>query len=169
MAVKTGVTITKDNLKKVTLAMANLTKKRVLVGIPATNTERKPENNESTQLTNAALGYIHNYGAPEANIPARPFMEPGIKDAQSRIETALASASKAALSFDADGTTQALDKAGLIAQSSIRNKINEGPFEPLAPSTIKARQRRGVSRTKPLIDTGQLRNSITYVIKDENK
>jgi hypothetical protein len=63
----------------------------------------------------------------------------------------------------------AQNKAGLIAESSVRKKINEGPFEPLAPKTLQERKRRGRTGEKPLIDTGQLRNSVTYVIRPKGK
>ncbi len=60
-----------------------------------------------------------------------------------------------------------LNKAGLIAQASIREVINEGIPPPLAPETLKARKRRGRTGEKPLVDTGQLRNSISYVVKEK--
>ncbi|MDD1617199.1 MAG: hypothetical protein LUQ28_12105, partial [Methylococcaceae bacterium] len=59
-----------------------------------------------------------------------------------------------------------LTKAGIVAQNSVKATITKGEgFEPLAESTIKARQRKGFKGTKPLIRTGQLRNSITYIVK----
>ncbi|MBX4298880.1 hypothetical protein K4H04_24285, partial [Mycobacterium tuberculosis] len=63
----------------------------------------------------------------------------------------------------------------------MRAKITEGPFVPLAAATLRARARRGRSgaakelasraagnapdnsNAKPLIDTGQYRQAITYV------
>ena len=64
----------------------------------------------------------------------------------------------------------AKNKAGLIAQNSVKATITAGEgFAPLAESTLAARKRRGVSRTKPLIDTGSLLNSITYVIRKAAK
>ena len=58
-------------------------------------------------------------------------------------------------------------------RDAIKAKITDGPFEPLKPSTIAARKSKRKSRSnadiKPLIDTGALRNSISYVIRDEGK
>ncbi len=153
---------------------------QVLVGVPAAKTARE---GDEEPITNAALAYIHDKGAPESNIPARPFMEPGIKAAQKRINKYLGQAGDAAMSGDKRKMLAAFNAAGLTASTSIKTKINTGPFQALALATIKARARRGrkgaqlyveqlnagivpdPSLAKPLIDTAQMRNSITYVIR----
>src|SRR5260363_429767 len=38
---------------------------------------------------------------------------------------------------------KALHRAGLAAQNAVRAKMTEGPFKPLAESTLQARARRG--------------------------
>jgi phage gpG-like protein len=140
----------------------------------------------------AQLGYVHEYGSPKANIPARPFLEPGVEEQRERIGRQLQKAAKAAMNGDAEGVQAALNGAGQIATNSARNKIATGEFVPLSPATI--RNRRKVRGTKsmraeekkyleliasgatpeqaqdeagirPLNDTGQLRNSLTYVIR----
>ena len=50
----------------------------------------------------------------------------------------------------------------MIARNAVVRKINKGPFTPNAPATVK---RKGSSQ--PLIDTGNLRKSITFVIRDD--
>lgn len=144
-----------------------LTGQQVMVGIPAADAERRadPETGKRPPINNAGIGYIMEHGAPDAGIPARPHMESGIADVQPRIETALRDAALAAMKGDAAAVTRSLNAAGLIAQAGIRRKITTGPFQPLAESTLAARRRRGRSGEKPLIDTGQYRNSITYVIR----
>lgn len=160
---KSGVFITKDRLKKVLGAIATLPAHDVLVGVPGDTSDR------SGAITNAALAYIHDNGAPEANIPARPFMRPGIADAKTDIADRFKQVGTSLLSGNQGGAERALHAAGLAAQASIRRKINTGPFLPLAPSTLAARRRRGRTGDKPLIDTGQLRNSITYVVRANTK
>ena len=54
---------------------------------------------------------------------------------------------------------RSLDLMGVRAQGGIQKRIAAGIAPPLDPATIK---RKGSS--KPLIDTGQLRSSITYRI-----
>lgn len=54
----TGLTVTNDRMAELKAALKDLVKKRVLVGIPASTTER----NDNSPITNAELGYIHTYG-----------------------------------------------------------------------------------------------------------
>ena len=150
----------------------------VLVGVPRDESAR-----QTNEMNNATLAYIHDKGSPAANIPARPFMDPGIKDVQDKIAKQLAQGAKGLLvQNDASVINTSLNRAGLIAQNSIKRVINNGIAPALALSTLQARARRGrkgakteiasreagneatLTNAKPLVDTGQLRNSITYVV-----
>ncbi len=57
---------------------------------------------------------------------------------------------------------QTLNTVGLVAQGAVQQKIVNGPFIPNAPGTV---QRKGSDR--PLIDTGALRQAVSYVIEDK--
>lgn len=162
---KSGVFMTKNRVKRVFGAMAMLPQQDVLVGVPGDETQRDAK----APITNAALAYIHDNGAPEANIPARPFMHPGIDSAKDEILVRLKNVGKAVLDGNMGGAERALHAAGLTAQSAIRRKINTGPFLPLAPYTLAQRRRRGRTSDKPLVDTAQMRNSITYVVRTNKK
>jgi hypothetical protein len=142
-----------DDLDKILKQVAEVAKQSVLVGIPE-GSER-----EDGGISNAALAYIHEFGSPAANIPARPFMREGIEEARERITAQLEKGSKALLDGDPHKADQALNAAGLIAVNSIKGKITDGDFAPLAEATIR---RKGSDR--PLIDTGAMRNSITYLV-----
>lgn len=150
-----------DNMKDVKAATKLLTQSSVYVGVPDTGADR----GNSDPINNAALAYIHDNGAPAANIPARPFMRPGIENAKDAIDAQFQRAAKAAYNGDAQGVSNGLNGAGLAAQSSIKKKIVEGPFAPLAAATLAQRQAKGFKGTKPLIVTGKLLNSITYVVR----
>lgn len=156
---KTGVFVTRDRVKQVLAGISSLGKSDVLVGIPGENATR------DAPITNAALGYIHEFGAPEANIPARPHLVPGVQDAKEQVTARFKHAAKSAFMGRPAEVDRALNAAGIIATSSVKRKITSGPFLPLAPSTLAARRRRGRTGAKPLIDTGQYRNSITYVLR----
>jgi hypothetical protein len=166
-------TVTRTDPASIVAAVESLAKKRVLVGIPA---DSDKNTRASGPMTNAALGYIHENGAPSVNIPARPFLVPGVQNAQSAMTPHLEAAARAAVAGDEQKMLQALNAVGLVAQNAVKAKITDGPFEPLKPGTVarrmrtKARRRRKVvtasADAHPLIDTGQLRNSITYVVRD---
>lgn len=157
---KIGLQTIVDNVAKVAAGIEKLATTRVMVGVPAEKGARQ----DDEPINNAALAYIMDNGAPEAGIPARPFMRPGIMAKQAEITAALRKTGEAAL----DGPERAekgFHRVGLIGQAAVRAKINDGPFQPLADSTIEDRRARGRTGTKPLIDTGQLRNAINYVIR----
>ena len=180
MSVKKTLDRTSD-LKK---ALKALAKSQVLVGIPASSSDNAREDGP---ITNSELGFIHEFGAPEANIPARPFLVPGVKASWEKANKLLASGAQKVLQLNpnpAATVTRTLEEAGLLAQGEVVQQINEGIEPPLADSTLKARARRGdkgaikelenrkndeapsTSDVKPLIDSGQLKQSITYVVKD---
>lgn len=179
-----------DNFKAFVNGINALTQRDVLVGVPDSGATRQDETPEP--MNNATLAYIHDNGSPAANIPARAFMRPGIKAAQEKIESRLKNAATAALDNKVSKIDDQLSAAGLIASTSIKKQINDGDFAPLSPSTIAGRARsrgtktrrkaeldylemvrdgappelaQGVAGIHPLVNTGQLRNSITYVLR----
>ncbi len=176
-----GLSVKVDRVGSVLKAIKSLAERDVLVGVPDPKTDRK----SGEPITNAQLAYIHDNGSPVNNIPARPFMRPGIKDAQDKIDLRMKKAAEAALSGSPSGVDNELASAGLVAQNSIKSKINSGDFVPLALSTLRARAARGRKGAKaelesraagnppnpenarPLIDTGQMRNAITYVVRNK--
>lgn len=155
-----------DDVAKVLASIQGLANKQVLVGIPASKAERKEGDDEP--INNAQLGYIHEYGAPASNIPARPFLNPGVARAQESINNHLKKAAKAAMDGNSEKVDVELNATGLIAQAGARNEIASGNLAPLAPATIAARRRNGRTEDDPLVDTGQLRASITYVIREKD-
>lgn len=199
----TGVKVTKQNLEQIQENLRLLANLEVLVGFPEDSTERDAAAEEEKQpITNAALGYIHDNGAPEVGIPARPFMKPAIEENRDKIERALSGALKQGMRGNATAMEQAMIAAGLTAKLAIQRKINEGIPPPLAERTLKARARRGkgssiakaaqielerrkamtklgedpffdletaLTTAKPLIDTGQMRNAVNYVIRSRSQ
>lgn len=180
---KGGLVVKVDRLTQLVKSINELTAKEVLVGVPAAEAGREAAEDDGKPINNAALAYIHETGAPEANIPARSFLVPGIQDNQRALERELKRAADQALLGKRGNVTGALNRVGLVAQAGVRRKINSGDFPPLSDATLRARARRGrkgaqeeldrrakgeapsTESAKPLIDTGQLRNSINYVIR----
>ena len=114
----------------------------------------------------ATLGTIHEYGAPGAGIPSRPFMRQTFE----RIKNQIIRLNKNELGLIFQGKSnviRSLKKLGVFCQTEIRREFTTGKFEPLKPATIRAKTVGKKKGTTPLIDTGRLRNSINYEI--ENK
>jgi phage gpG-like protein len=153
-----GVTVITDKTAALRESLAQLTSQEVLAGVPEAKSAR------DDQMNNATLAYIHNFGSPAQNIPARPFLGPGIAKKQDEIAQELKAAGKDALDLKGNKIGQRLTRVGLLAQAGIRSMFGGGEMAPLKPETIT---RKGGKKTTPLIDTGQLRNSISFVVRDK--
>jgi hypothetical protein len=155
------VKISVDKMASVIRAINELGAKDVLIGIPEGNVDRK----SGDPASNALIGYVQEFGSPANNIPARPFLIPGVQDIQKPAADRLKVAAQRALAGDATQAERQLNAAGLMGQNSARAKINSNIQPELSERTLEARRARGVTRENTLVDTGQLRNSITYVIR----
>lgn len=141
----TGVKITRGNLETVKENLKLLATLEVLVGFPEDTTARDAagEDPDDRGITNAALGYIHDNGMPEQNIPARPFMLPAMEEATPEVTRRLGQAMRAGMRGNAAHMEAAMIAAGMEAKLAIQKKINEGIPPPLAKRTLEKRARRG--------------------------
>ena len=177
------VTKTIDRVADVMAQVTALTLKQVLVGVPQERAPRK-----GTPINNASLAYIHEFGSPAVNIPPRPFLFPGVRKAQRDIIAVMADGARRALQGERGAADDTLERVGIIARNSAVREITdpEPPFTRLKDATVRARLRRtqagrrqlrqlkkvgtpigtwAAANIHPLIDTGQLRASITYVVR----
>ena len=130
-------------------------KPKVYIGVPAS----KNSIHKDSKINMATLLAIHVLGAPSRGIPQRdPLRPPLIANAQ-RYTDLMAQGIKNAL---ANGTDPNIvyEKIGIVASNDVKDYFVSGSFKPLDQKTI---DRKGSS--KPLVDTGELRSSITYQVK----
>lgn len=99
----------------------------------------------------------NEYGTQDGHIPARPFVRPAVRAPELKVFVArmMKSFASGQLSEEA-----ALGMVGEKLRSLIVKNIGSNISPPNAPSTIA---RKGSSRT--LIDTGRMRQSISYEIR----
>jgi len=117
---------------------------------------------EYGDLTIVELATIHEYGAPEANIPERSFLRKTFTDDRGRAETAEFQAEPAKQVIEGKlGAKTALKRIGAWGAAKVRERIREGIDPPLRPATI---QRKGSST--PLVDTGHLQASVSWEIDE---
>jgi hypothetical protein len=181
-----SIDVLKDMMPALEKAMKDLMAKEVVAGFPeGEEEERKDADGNPVPITNAAIAYVQNTGEPDLNIPARPFMEEGVEDRRGPITDRMYDVGVAALDGDSQRVDMGLHAVGLEAKIGIQNKILDGPFEPLAESTLKARARRGrqgaqeeldrreagedpgVELARPLNDSGQLRGAVNYAVREK--
>jgi len=161
--VKSGLTIRSDNAAAVLASLKAIASKDVLVGIPEEKSER-----DDVPFGNAGIGYINENGSPAQNIPARPHLVPGVRSVDEQTLPHLRAAAQAAMSGNTAAAEMELNRAGALAANGVKRYMTITGFTPLADRTINARLARGRTGDKPLIDTGQYRRAITYVVRDKN-
>lgn len=118
--------------------------KTVLVGI-----HEDAGSTDDGDLTMAQLGAIQHFGTQ--TIPARPWLDVGVKSGtQDYLEV---------IENHSDDIDNALEIIGQIAVGKVQQYMADLQDPPNAPNTIA---KKGSSN--PLIDTGALRQSVTYSI-----
>lgn len=164
------VNINVDKRRALQKALDRMKRTAIYVGIPA---DGDGDKRDDAPITNSELGYIHEYGSPAANIPARPFLKPGVQSAERTLKQRMRKAAEAAMSDDEDGFSDQMEKASLEAATAVQEYMRDGEFVELADSTVRERIRKikKVGSTdmtiKPLIDTGSLRQAIKGVVVEE--
>lgn len=176
-----GLKISGPGIAEIAKQLRKTAEARVLVGVPESGANRAAEPGQA--INNAVLGYIHEFGAPEANIPARPWLVPSIRQNESKLAVAMKRATITALdpkqSANAD---KMLEQVGILAVGYVKSYIQAGLEPPLSERTLAGRAARGrkgaaqelenrrlglapsTELAKPLIDTGAFLRSINYVV-----
>ncbi|MGD8188567.1 hypothetical protein ACQCN2_01070 [Brevibacillus ginsengisoli] len=184
--VTTGI----DKTGELNKILEGLAKKQVYVGIPE-GSERPEEPGQP--IDNAQLLYIHSngirqkamrdemnpkvesgemsyskayqmwlqtHGSPLWRSPPRPVIEPAIEHNKEAIAKQLKKVSEVAL--DGGDPEVELHKAGMMGQNFARGWFTD-PNNGWPPNSPITEERKGSD--KPLIDKGELRKAITYVVK----
>jgi len=162
MSIKGTATSTSSGMGMAGLAanIKKLANKEVYVGIPAEKSSRPGE-----PINNAELLYIQSKGSELQHIPARPVLEPSIDKNKVAISKNLTKALSEGMAGNFDSAMQELEKAGIVASQGAKMYITDPGYKgtiPDAPATIAKK-----GSDVPLIDTGAMRNAITYVVGDK--
>lgn len=122
------------------------TNKFVTVGV------HQDDNARPDQANNAQIGAMNHFGTDR--IPARPWLDVGVASASQEVLDTIAEAIE-----DGEPMDVALNRVGLVAVAGVQNYMDELSSPANAPSTVK---RKGTDN--PLIDTGELKQSVNYKI-----
>lgn len=124
--------------------------KAVYVGFPAEFNE-KVEGSDNFNL--ASLAAVLEFG--NENIPSRPFLRQTLAENQEKYTALFVKLFESGVSID-----KIYEQIALIAQGDVQQNIVNGKWAANAPSTIKRKK-----SSKPLIDTGKLRQSVKGIVK----
>lgn len=124
--------------------------KAVYVGFPAEFNE-KVEGSDNFNL--ASLAAVLEFG--NERIPSRPFLRQTLAENQEKYIALFVKLFESGFSIG-----QIYEQIALIAQGDVQQNIVNGKWTANAPSTIKRKK-----SSKPLIDTGKLRQSVKGIVK----
>lgn len=131
----------------------------IKVGVQAKDKTVKRGKDGSIRNTDqplAAIAAIHEFGL--GGMPQRSFLRSAFDENKPMINKMGDHIVNSAIK--GISTETALNQLGNVVQGMVQKKIVDGPFVPNSPATIKRKK-----SSRPLIDTGHLRQSIRYVIE----
>lgn len=149
MGVKIKDTLTPEG-KKFYKMLEELADKEVRIGYQ----HGEHQNEDGVDLCDIAA--FNELGTKD--IPSRPFLRDSVDNNEAKINSFLQKRTKEL----ANGMSaeKILKEIGVFQKGLVQEEIVNGSFVPNAEATIR---RKGSS--KPLIDTGRMRQSVNYVIK----
>lgn len=152
------------NFQRMMNTLNKMMENKVYVGIADDTTEREADD---TGITNAELLFIHTNGSPVNNIPPRPVIEPAIYNDKDRLADMMKKAAQLFMEGRDEEAIKQLQRVGMRGQNVSRKWFvdEKNDWPPNAPAVREAKIRKGSTDPKPLIDTGELRKSITYFVK----
>lgn len=139
-------------LDRIISSAENMALEKVKIGLP----DNAGTDDEGVSLH--FIGMVHEYGSYARNIPKRPFIQPTIEANQRKYAEYLKSKTMKIL-LRRTTLKKELSIVGEAGKADIQKYMVEGSFTALSEKTIKAK-----GSSEPLIDTGQMRNAITYEI-----
>jgi len=135
--------------------MGRAGKREIAVGFPAGMAKAYPD---GTSVVEVAARHVYGVGVPQ-----RDFMALARHDIVEGTRPLLQAIAAAEVKGGQEGVADSLrDAAGMKAQAAIQQAIVDLSDPPNAPSTIEAK-----GSSNPLIDTGHMKNSVTYVVRDK--
>lgn len=151
MAVKIRDRMTAEG-KKFQQTLKELEKLQVRVGFQ----HGRATEDDGTDVCDVAawneLGTVH--------MPSRPFLRKSVDENEGKIRAFLQEKGEDIVG----GATaeQVLKETGIFQKDLIQEKITSGSFAPNAESTVRQK-----GSSVPLIDTGRMRQSVNYEIKEK--
>lgn len=139
----TGLRLLKKKLKKV----------KIKVGLP------KGTPNHKSGVSIIEIGTIHEFGSDARHIPERSFIRSTMNEQKANYFK-LAQAQGVKIIEGTQSIDKSTETLGIWGQREIIKKFRDNDWAPNAPFTVALK-----GSSTPLIDTGQLRQSITWSVE----
>lgn len=162
MARKSKVTDTDKGWRNIVEELTLFAKSDVYIGLNEGNFPKHLDENDQVGISMAAIGAVHEFGSRDGRIPARPWLRSAVDSQRKQISDAIGDVYSEIVK-QVRTATVGLNRLGLLGVNIVRTyMLVTGPaiWLALSPVTVDAK-----GSDKPLVDTGQLVGSVTYVIK----
>jgi hypothetical protein len=162
----------KAGLESLNTILTQMKTMYVKVGFPGEKKPGKPTTEgsghkpASDMATIATIAAVHEFGTTRAGrgnsvtIPARPFMQPALYQNKKKLGQ-LSKRFSTEVMTGKRTVKNSLELMGEFMVGNIQKAIDDVEEPPLSAATILAK-----GSSKPLIDTGQMKNSVTYIVME---
>jgi hypothetical protein len=142
-----------------------------ILGEAAAKVETEHQTESGTPMTNVQLAVIHEFGAPSVGIPARSFIRAPFEAKRNDYLGDLRKLVRGVYENRVN-LRKVLSIMGLKMEWDQKNAVlkGEGIPPPLAPSTIKAKERKGrwnkaaSEPPRPLVDSGRMVGAVSHAV-----
>lgn len=163
------VTDDSSGMERLERELARLARVEITVGVHGEDGKR----DDGGRLTNVQVAAVHEFGAPAQNIPERSFLRSTMDREKAQILDDMSDAVDHVL--QGAPLKQEVERVGIYTEIRVRETIRKGIDPPLSPMTVEKRRaklsggkpdnNRFGTRETPLIDTGQLIQSIASKVE----
>lgn len=170
------VTVVRSRRKQLVAALRELASKTVTVGVHGDAAPVVDDDGKPTGFRMADLAAVHEFGS--GHIPERSFLRAAVAEHGESIAANVRDELGKMIERDAIDAKKLLTRGGVLLVGAVRETISNRIPPPLAESTKRQRDRKAahggglaanVGSYTPLVDTGQLWQSIVFEIQDQPK
>ena len=153
--------------------LERLSKSEIYVGFPASAKNDEGLNIAKYAKWNNYGTFTHDeWGGTTKRIPERPFFTKGFyftkyQEARTKLAKRLAKS----ITNGQLTSQEACEMMGITAVNNVRDSILTGPWAPNSEATTarklaKSKGKKSKYGVRPLVDTGDMINAVTYIVKD---
>lgn len=137
--------------------MKRIKASQIKVGLPKSTSAKM---HKDSDLSIAAIGAIHEFGSSDGKIPERSFIRTTIQAKRKDIKKLFHTETKKVIA-GTQSVDKMMGKIGVLTSGAIQKTIVDLTDPANAPSTVSAK-----GSSNPLIDSGQMRQSVTWELVD---
>ena len=158
--------------KRLKETLKELAETQILVGLPAELEKTEDTQDDDGVLFLADIATINNFGSKSRNIPERPFGTTTIPRYKKQIMKFYQAETWKAV-VNKQSVSKAFNRVGAVGAGFMRKNLTDGGWAKNSDVTIFGSKNgfikgKGGTNPQPLIDTGEMRRSITWVLREGN-